>query len=140
MIGPAAAGLLDTNVIILAAGLDPDELPDAPAISTITLAELSVGPLATDDPRKRATRQDVLARVEAEFEPLPFDVAAARAFGQVYAAVKEAGRNPRGNTADLLIASVAIANRLPLYTVNPDDFKGLEGLLTVRQVTHPHRR
>ncbi|MEV0594050.1 type II toxin-antitoxin system VapC family toxin [Nonomuraea cavernae] len=133
-------GLLDTNILILLPLLDPAELPDTPAISTVTLAELAVGPLATGDPRKRASRQDVLARVESEFEPLPFDVAAARAFGQVYVAVREAGRNPRSNTADLLIASVAIANRLPLYTVNPSDFKGLESLLAVETVTHPDCR
>jgi predicted nucleic acid-binding protein len=134
------AGLLDTNILILAARLDPAELPERPAICTVTLAELAVGPLVAADPLKRASRQDVLARVESEFEPIPFDVAAARAFGRVYTAVREAGRNPRSNTADLLIASVAVANRLPLYTVNPSDFEGLEGLLTVEPVTHPYQR
>jgi len=37
---------------------------------------------------------------------------------------------------DALIASVAIANELPLYTVNPADFGGIDGL-DVRAVPHP---
>jgi len=40
--GPTS-GLVDTNVIFLRAKIDPTELPDALAISTITLAELSAG-------------------------------------------------------------------------------------------------
>jgi len=54
-------------------------------ISTITLAELSVGPLVAASERERAKRQAVLQQAEADFEPLPFDAAAARAFGQVAA-------------------------------------------------------
>jgi predicted nucleic acid-binding protein len=133
-------GLLGTNILSLMAGLDQRELPAEQAISVVTLAELSVGPLVTDDPRERAARQDALSRAESEFEPLPFDMRAARAFGRVCAAVLAAGRNPRRSTADLLIAAIAVANRLALYTVNPDDFKGLEGLLVVEPVTHPDDR
>ncbi|MEV7965490.1 type II toxin-antitoxin system VapC family toxin [Sphaerisporangium sp. NPDC088356] len=136
----ATRGLLDTNILILMEGLDQRELPLEQAISAITLAELSAGPLATDDPQEQAGRQDILTRAESEFEPIPFDTAAARAFGRVYAAVLAAGRNPRRNIADLLIASIAVANRLPLYTVNPDDFKGLEHLVRVEPVTHPQDR
>jgi predicted nucleic acid-binding protein len=43
-------GLLDTNVVVLRAGVDPNELPEQLAISSITLAELSVGPLVTTEP------------------------------------------------------------------------------------------
>lgn len=132
-------GLLDTNVLILYDDLVLEELPVEQAISTITIAELAAGPRATEDAVEQANRQDILSRAE-EFEPISFDISAARAFGRVYAAVLAAGRNPRKNTADLLIASVAVANRLPLYTVNPGDFKGLEGLLTVEPVTHPDQR
>lgn len=119
----ATLGLLDTDIIILFEGLDQDELPDGRAISTITLAELAVGPLVAADPVEQAARQAVLSRVEAEFEPIPFDTAAARAFGQVYAAVLGAGRNPRRYAVDLMIAAVAVAHGLPLYTVNVDDLK-----------------
>ncbi|MEU7002238.1 type II toxin-antitoxin system VapC family toxin [Nonomuraea sp. NPDC046570] len=131
---------MDTNILILAEWLDPDELPDSPAICVITLAELAVGPLVARDPQEQASRQLVLSRAEAEFEPIPFDVAAARTYARVHTAIKEAGRNPRRDTADLLIASVAIAHQLPLYTVNPDDFKGLDGLLRIEPVTHPEAR
>lgn len=36
-----------------------------------------------------------------------------------------------------MIASIAIAEGLPLFTTDPDDFKGLDGLLTVVPVTRP---
>jgi predicted nucleic acid-binding protein len=130
-------GLLDTNILILRRSIDHRQLPDVVSISAITLAELSAGPHHTGDAMERARRMDVLQRAEAEFDPLPFDAEAARAFGQVCAAVLAAGRKPRGRASDLMIASVAIANRLPLYTSNPVDFTGLDDLLTVVQVAVP---
>jgi hypothetical protein len=36
-----------------------------------------------------------------------------------------------------MIASIAIAEGLPLYTTNPDDFVGLEQLLTIVPVRRP---
>jgi beta-glucosidase len=54
------------------------------------------------------------------------------------AAVIAAGRTPRRGIADLMIAAIAIAEDLPLYTTNPDDFTGLEHLLTIVPVTRPH--
>lgn len=124
-------GLLDTSVIIgdphLVAGL----LPAEGAISSLTLAELATGPHATDDPHERALRQLRLQQVEATFEVLPFDRAAARAYGRIYAAVRAAGRRPRGRIVDLQIAAVALAHAIPLFTGNPDDFRGLEGIVDV---------
>jgi predicted nucleic acid-binding protein len=130
-------GLLDTNILILRRRLDHAELPAVMAISAVTLAELSAGPHHTDDLQERSRRLDVLQRAESEFDPLPFDAEAARAFGRVVATVLAAGRKPRGRMTDLMIASIAIAHQLPLYTTNPDDFSGLEKLLTVIPVTHP---
>lgn len=127
-------GLLDTNILILRRRVDHAQLPDTMSISTVTLAELSAGPHHTSDPEERARRLDVLQRAESEFDPLPFDAEAARAYGRVTAAVLAVGRKPRARTADLMIASVAIANQLPLYTTNRDDFSGLESLLTVTPV------
>jgi predicted nucleic acid-binding protein len=129
-----AAGLIDTNIVIHLAALDPAELPGEMVISAVTLAELSAGPHHTDDRAERARRTSVLQHAEATFEPVPFDADAARAFGLVSAAVCAAGRTPRRRVADLMIASIAIANRLPLYTTNPDDFVGLEDLTTVKAV------
>ncbi|MDO5671679.1 MAG: type II toxin-antitoxin system VapC family toxin [Actinomycetaceae bacterium] len=124
-------GLLDTSVVIDLEALLPEDLPKQISICAITMAELAAGPAATQDPAQRAKRQDRLQRAEAVFEPIPFTTEAARAYGRVYSATKQAGRSPRPRLADLLIASVAIAEGLPLITRNPDDFKGLDGLLEV---------
>ncbi len=136
----ALRGLVDTNVVIHLPRIDPLQLPIETAISAITLAELSAGPLATDDPGERAARTGRLQRVEAAYLPLPFDAAAARHYGPVYAAVLAAGRTPRRRLADLLIACVAIANELPLFTVNPQDFAGLEHLVDLHPVARPPGR
>jgi predicted nucleic acid-binding protein len=129
--------LLDTNVIIHLPSLRPNQLPLETAISSITLAELSAGPFATQDPAERVARIGRLQRVEATYDPLPFNAAAARQYGPVHAAIQSTGRTPRRRLADLLIACVAIANDLPLYTVNPQDFIGLERLLTITPVSRP---
>lgn len=42
-----------------------------------------------------------------------------------------AGRSPEPRRMDLMIAAIASANDLPLFTRKVDDFKGLEPLLTV---------
>jgi predicted nucleic acid-binding protein len=130
-------GLLDTNVIVHLPLIDARELPVESAISSVTLAELTAGPLATDDPVERAARIGRLQRVEATVHPLPFDVEAARHYGPVYAAVRATGRTPRRRFADLLIACVAISNGLPLYTINPQDYLGLDRLLALCPVTRP---
>jgi hypothetical protein len=125
-------GLVDTSVVIEIERLAEDVLPTEIAVSAITLAELAAGPHSTADPAERARRQDRLQRAEATFEPIPFDAAAARAYGRVYAAIISAGRKARGRRAvDLLIAATALGAELPLYTRNPADFAGLETLLEV---------
>lgn len=127
-----ARGILDTSVVIDLEQIDPSRLPIEVAISTITMAELAAGPHATPDPEERARRQDRLQRAEAAFDPLPFDAEAARAYGRIYAAVVAAGRKARGARAvDLLVAAVACAAGLPLYTRNPDDFRALGNLVEV---------
>jgi predicted nucleic acid-binding protein len=127
-----AAGLADTSVLIdwhdaaLVARL-PNEL----AVSTISLAELAAGPHFAGDPSERARRQVALQQAESLFEPLDFDRAAAQSYGLIVAAVTAAGRSHRRRVADLLIAAVAHANGLALYTRNADDFAGLDELITV---------
>jgi predicted nucleic acid-binding protein len=127
-----ARGLIDTSVVIDLVRIDANALPAEIAIAAVTLAELAAGPHATSDVSERARRQDRLQRAEAAFDPFPFDAAAARAYGRVYAEVVSGGRKARGRRAvDLVIAATAIAAELPLYTRNPDDFEGLAGLLEV---------
>lgn len=131
------SGLLDTNTLILLPRLtDPAVLPERPVISAITLAELSVGPLVATDPAERAARLAHLQQAEADFDPLPFDADAARAFGQVAASLRRSGRKASARAYDAMIAAIAIANGLPLYTCDPDDFADIDGL-TVVAVAHP---
>jgi hypothetical protein len=127
-------GLLDTSVLIDHGVIDADRLPDESAIAAISLAELAAGPHATQDDAERARRQDRLQWVVANWDPLPFDAEAARAYGLIFAATRRAGRTSRARLADLLIASTALANDLPLYTRNPADFVGLDELLRVQVV------
>ncbi len=121
-------GLLDTSTLILLARVDPGELPDIPSISAITLAELSVGPLVATSAEERAARQAHLQLAEADFDPIPFDSAAARAFAHVAQSLREAGRKPSARAFDALIAATAISRDLPLHTCNPGDFQGIPGL------------
>lgn len=124
-------GLLDTSVVIDHDVVDASLLPDESAIAAITLAELAAGPHAGRDEQERAHRQDRLQWAATAWDPLPFDAAAARMYGLVFAAMKRSGRSSRARLADLLIAATAAANGLPLYTRNPADFVGLEGLLKI---------
>jgi len=123
-------------VILLGRITDPGHLPLEPLITAVTLAELSVGPLVTDDPAERGARQARLQQAEADFDPLPFDAAAARAFGRVAASLRSAGRKVHARSFDAMIAATAVAADLPLYTVNPSDFRGIDHL-DLRQVPHP---
>lgn len=126
---PASQGVLDTSTVIALGRLtDPGALPDEPLITAVTLAELSAGPLVARDQRERSARQALLQQVEADFDPLPFDSSAARAFGRVAASLRRAGRKPAARAYDAMIAATAIANGLPLYTCNLSDFEGIEEL------------
>ena len=126
------AGLLDTSVVIaLARGLDPTLLPDESFISTITLAELSVGPLVATTLEGRMARQMVLQRAEADFTALPFSADAARRYGQIAATLRASGRTVRARAFDTLIAAIAGANDLPVYTVNTTDFDIIPDLVVI---------
>jgi predicted nucleic acid-binding protein len=125
-------GLIDTSVAVVLKTIDPSRLPAEVAISVLTLAELTSGPFAATSSAVRARRQDNLQRIEANIACLPFDSACARAYGRIYAATAETGRKARGARAvDLMIAAVARANDLPLYTLNGADLVGLDGLVEV---------
>lgn len=101
-------------------------------MSAISLAELAAGVHAASDAGDRAVRQERLQRVEATLEAIPFDAAAGRAYGRVFAAVVAGGPKAPGKRAvDLLVAATAVAAGLPLYTRNVGDFIGLEGVVEV---------
>jgi hypothetical protein len=132
--------MLDTSTVILLGRIaSPGDLPDDSVVSAVTLAELSVGPHAAKAARERAARQAHVQQAEADFETVPFDAAAARAFGRVAASLRRAGRTPTARAYDALIAASAIANDLSLYTCNPDDFAAIDEL-RIHPVPHPDRR
>lgn len=131
-------GILDTSTVVQLERLaDAGDLPAEPLITAVTLAELAVGPLVARTEMERARRQAHLQQAEADFVAVPFDAEAARAFAWVAASLRGAGRKVSGRTFDALIAAIAIANELPVYTCNPADFSGIERLQVVA-VPMPH--
>ena len=125
-------GILDTSTVILLGRLDdPAVLPDEPLITAITLAELTVGPLVATSDHERAARQAHLQQAESDFDALPFDASAARAFGRVAASLRQSGRKTVARSYDAMIAAIALAHALPVYTCNPGDFTGIDGLEVV---------
>lgn len=126
-----AVGLLDTSVVILLGHVESTALPVEPLISAVTLAELSVGPLVASSDLERSARQRRLQQAETDLVTLPFDGVCARAFGTVAASLRQAGRKVSARRFDAMIAATALAHGLPLYTANPDDVAGIEGLEVV---------
>ncbi len=125
----ADRGLLDTSTVILLGRVaDPKALPDECLISAITLAELSVGPHVASSETERVARQAHLQQAESDFDVMPFDASAARAFGRVAASLRSAGRKPAARAYDALIAATALAHSLPLFTCNPSDVTGIDQL------------
>ncbi|QDP98976.1 type II toxin-antitoxin system VapC family toxin [Microlunatus elymi] len=129
--------MLDTSTVILLGRLsEPQELPDDCVVSAVTVAELSVGPLVADTDEEREARQAHLQQAESDFDTISFDRSAAREFAAVAASLRRSGRKSNARAYDALIAASAIAEGLPLYTCNPDDFEGIERL-DLRPVRHP---
>jgi predicted nucleic acid-binding protein len=133
---PGDRGLLDTSVVIGSDEIDPALLPGEFAISALSLAELTVGPLAAPDDISAVRRQNRLQRFESGVAALPFESRCAQAYGEIYAATITVGRKPRGaRIVDLMIAATALAHGLPLYTRNPKDLRGLEQLIEIVDIS-----
>lgn len=126
---PVDRALLDTSVVIDPPA-DLGSITRHAAISTVTLAELAYG-LHTPDPVQSAARQVRYDRIVSVFDPIPYSATAARMYGGLCAAVRSNGRSPRPRRFDLLLASVAADERLPLVTRNPKDFAGLHPMIEV---------
>jgi len=124
-------GILDTSVVIDRTTVDPAALPDTWALSAITLAELSAGPLLTDDPAIQAERQIDLQWAESTVEAIPFTSDTSRIFGQLCGLVRAAGRKPQPKALDPMIAATAVEHNVSLYTRNPKDLQGLDPILTI---------
>lgn len=120
--------ILDTGVVI---ATDVGPLEGELAISSVTLAELHFGVLVAREPAVRAERLRRLSVLQHRFDALPVDDAVAASYGQLAAAVAEAGRRPRARTMDLLIAATAHAHSARVYTRNAKDFLGADHLVEV---------
>ncbi|AKN18380.1 twitching motility protein PilT [Mycobacterium haemophilum DSM 44634] len=123
--------ILDTSVVI---ATDIAPLEGELGISAITLAELNFGVLVAKQRKVRAERLRRLLALQRIFDALPLDDAVAASYGQLAAAVVDAGRQPRARSMDLLIAATAHAHSARLYTRNIDDFAGLDDLVDVVKV------
>jgi predicted nucleic acid-binding protein len=121
-------GLLDTSVVIAIGEGAALDLPDEVNVSAMTLGELHVGVLVARTDAQRSERLALLASLESTVETLPIDASVARAYGRVVAEARREGRRPR--VADALIAATAVANALPLVTLD-HDFDGLGALEVV---------
>lgn len=131
MTGRVQRGMLDTRAVIDLPALDPARLPVEAAIPAIVLAELAQGLAMTKSAEQVMIRSQRLADIEAAFAAIPFDREAARRYGTLIALTMAANRDPRPRRIDLMIAATAAAHGLPLYTRNPDDFRGLDSAVTV---------
>ncbi|MEU6143193.1 type II toxin-antitoxin system VapC family toxin [Streptomyces sp. NPDC047081] len=119
-------GVLDTCTYIDLDLLRPEDLPATPELTAVTFAELQQGVAMAKDPASRAARMEKLGAAVADFDPLPFDAEAAARYGTLVALTIAADRDSRPRRMDLMIAAIASARGLPLYTRNAGDFKGLE--------------
>lgn len=120
--------LLDTSVVI---ATDVPPLRGELAISAATLAQLHFGVLVARDAATRAERLRRLSVLQRKFDALPLDDAVAASYGQLAAAVVDAGRQPRARTTDLIIAATAHAHSARLYTRNAGDFIGADKLVEI---------
>jgi predicted nucleic acid-binding protein len=125
------SGVLDTCVYIDLDVLDPAALPIVPEITAITMAELHQGLAMAKSAAVRAARTEKLGAAIVDFDPLPFDGDAAARYGSLVALAIDAKRDPRPRRLDLMIAAIASARDLPLYTRNQDDFAGLADLVEI---------
>ena len=120
--------ILDTSVLIAD---DVDPLDGELAISVASLAELHFGVLVTSDAAVRAERLRRLSELHRTFEAIPVDHDVSVSYGQLAAAVVQAGRQPRARVVDLLIAATAHAHTARLYTRNAKDLIGIAHLIDI---------
>jgi tRNA(fMet)-specific endonuclease VapC len=122
--------MLDTNMCIYLMKNQPEDVARRFAqcyvgdvvISAITYAELEYGVTVCHNPD---LEHQNLARLVEDIPVMPFDLAAASAYGPIRAAT----RDSKKDHLDKLIASHAVAANLILVTNNPKDFARYPGLM-----------
>jgi tRNA(fMet)-specific endonuclease VapC len=123
--------LLDTNICIYVIKRRPPQVlarfqrcaVGDIGLSTVTLAELQYGVAKSAFP---ARNQQALDAFTLPLEVVPFDAAAALAYGPIRAILERQG-TPIG-AMDLLIAAHARSLGVTLVTNNPREFGRVEGL------------
>lgn len=123
--------LLDTNTCIrhlnqrsLSITRRLHELPETDIVlCSVVKAELHTGAMKSHAPEKTFTAQQAWTE---RFVSLPFDDAAALAYGRIRARLEQSGRPIGGN--DLMIAAIALANDLTLVTHNTREFSRVSEL------------
>lgn len=130
-----SVGLLDTSVVVDLFDIPAISLPNQSLISALTLAELTSGYSTSVDPSLAIIRKNHVNFLEASCDVAPFDQSCAHKYSAVAQAVVSYGRKPRGKRAvDYLIATTAAHLGIPLYTRNPKDFEGLDGIVEIVSV------
>lgn len=129
----ATRGLPDTSIFIASESrrrLRTEDVPDEIAVCVVTMAELRAGVLAATDDVIRARRLRTLESA-LRLDPLPVDAAAATRWAEMRVALAAVRRRVPIN--DLWIASVALANKLPVVT-HDDDFDPLADLCDLQVI------
>lgn len=126
--------LLDTNVLsaMMRAERVPEvstwvsgQRPDLLFTAAVCQAEILSGLAIMPESRRRlALEEAVQAMFREDFEGrvLPFDMAAATAYADIFAFRRRAGRSAA--TVDLMIASIARSRGASVVTRNVADFEG----------------
>ena len=130
--------LFDTNAVIHLMKMDEPLVtrvraagPSLIAVSSITLGELWYGAARSRHPQRNRIEQDAAL---APFRVLDFDASAADRYAAVRADLAREGQ-PIGDR-DLMIAAIALANRLTVVTRNLSEFVRVPGL-KVEDWMHP---
>lgn len=122
---------LDTNICIYLINQRPPSIveklmkfsPQELGISAIVVSELQYGVAKSSQPERNRQLLDAFLR---PFQIVPYDAAAAEAYGLIRADLEKKGQ-PIGRE-DLLIAAHALAADLTLVTNNEAEFKRVPNL------------
>jgi predicted nucleic acid-binding protein len=115
-----SSGLLDTSVFIAReTGRPLGEIPKHVAVSVVTIGELQLGVLASQDAPTRARRADTLALARAA-DPIPISEAVMAAWARLVIDCRRAGIHRTVKLTDALIAATAIEHGLPVVSQDGD--------------------
>lgn len=99
-------------------------IPDHIKIPSIVHAELLLGILKSDNPKKNA---HLVEKFLEPYEIVPFNAPAAIAYAKIRYELEKDGKGIGPN--DLIIAATVVANQGTLVTHNVDEFARVPGLL-----------